>query len=303
MIVWLRHHGHSASQCVKRFAAAPLSSSLNVLVIGVALALPWGAYTLLENLAGLVPATAQRAEVSVFLSRSANPKDIEDVSVKLRAREGVKTVRFVSRDAALSSLKNSTGLGDVIQALRENPLPDALIVELSRNDGDLADEVAGAARTLKAVEHAQVDSAWIRRLEALLGIGRTAVLILSAVLGLAVVAVAFNTIRLQVLTRQDEIEVSRLVGATDAYIRRPFLYLGSLQGALSGAAAIVLVWASLALLNRDVSNLASLYGTAFVLRLPDPWQCLALVVGSTLLGWLGAAISVSKYLGVTPRPQ
>ena len=301
MNVWLRHHAHSASQCVKRLAAAPLSSCLNVLVIGVALALPWGGYTLLDNLAGLVPASTARAEVSVFLSRSADKKDIDDVSAKLRAREGVKSVRFVSRDAALSSLKTSTGLGDVIQALRDNPLPDALIVELSRNDGDLADEVAGAARTLKPVEHAQVDSAWIRRLNAFLGVGRTAVLLLSAVLGLAVLAVAFNTIRLQVLTRRDEIEVSRLVGATDAYIRRPFLYLGGLQGALSGGAAIALVWAALSLLNRDVSTLASLYGTAFVLRLPEPWQCFALVLGSTVLGWLGAVISVSKYLGADPR--
>jgi cell division transport system permease protein len=293
---WLRHHLHSAAQSSARLAAAPLASLLSVLVIGITLALPLGGYALLSNLQGLLPALTYRAEVSVFLAAGTERAEAEDVARGLRAHEGVQEVRFVSRESALAGLKKSAGLAEVIGALPENPLPDAFVVVLTGHDGDLAERVAARARTLKNVAYAQADSAWIQRLNAFLGVGRTAVVLLAMVLGLALVAVIFNTIRLQILTQRDEIEVSRLVGATDAYIRRPFLYFGSLQGALGGLAALGIVAGGLAALNRDVSTLSGLYGTAFQLQLPEWRHCAALVLASALLGWLGAAASVSKHL-------
>lgn len=302
MSAWLRHHGHSAVQSLRRLASAPLASLLSVLVIGVTLALPLGGYTVFANLQGLLPAWTHRADISVFLAAGTERAGAEQVARGLRAQEGVKEVRFVPRESALAGLKKSAGLADVIAALPENPLPDAFVVVLERNDGGLAERVALHARSLQNVSYAQVDSAWIHRLNALLGVGRTAVYLLSLVLGLALVAVTFNTIRLQILTQRDEIEVSRLVGATDAYVRRPFLYFGGLQGALGGLAALGIVAGGLAALNRDVSTLASLYGVPFRLELPDWPYCVVLVLAAAVLGWLGASVSVSKHLqDMTPR--
>jgi len=296
MSAWLRHHGHSAVQSLRRLASAPLASLLSVLVIGVTLALPLGGYTVFSNLQGLLPVWAYRADISVFLATGTERAKAEQVARGLRAQEGVKEVHFVPRESALAGLKKSSGLADVIAALPENPLPDAFVVVLQRNDGALAERVALHARSLQYVSYAQVDSAWIHRLNALLGVGRTAVYLLSLVLGLALVAVTFNTIRLQVLTQRDEIEVSRLVGATDAYIRRPFLYFGGVQGALGGLAALGIVAGGLAALNRDVSTLAALYGVVFRLELPDWPYCAVPVLAAAALGWLGAAASVSKHL-------
>ena len=294
MIAWLRHHRHSAAQALRRIASA--ASALSVLVIGVTLALPLGGYTLMTNLQSWFPASAYRPDVSVFFAAGTAPPEIERVASGLRARAGVKEVRFVPREAALAALKKSTGLSDLIGALPENPLPDALVVVLERQDGELAERVASSARSVKSVASAQVDSAWIRRLDAMLALARSAVLLLALVLGVALLAVVFNTIRLQIVTQRDEIEVLRLVGATDSYIQRPFLYFGSLQGALGGLAALAIVAGSLAALQADVGRLSALYGAGFRLSLPDWRDCAVLVAASALLGWAGAAASVSRHL-------
>jgi cell division transport system permease protein len=293
---WLRHHAHSAGRSFTRLATAPVSAILSALVIGATLALPLSGYTLVVNLEGLLPALAQRAEVNVFLAPGTQRADAEEVARGLRQYEGVMEVRFVSKESALAGLKRSAGLADIIGALPENPLPDAFVVVLARNDGDLGERVAAKARSFKNVAQVQADSGWMRTVQALLGLGRTAVALLAVLLGGALVAVTFNTIRLQILTQRAEIEVSRLVGATDAYIRRPFLYFGSLQGALGGLVAIAIVAGALAVLDQDVASVAAFYGSTVRLRLPDWQDCTGVVVAAALLGWLGAAISVSRHL-------
>ena len=294
MIAWLRHHWLSAGQALKRVASG--ASLLSMLVIGVTLALPLGGYTLMANVQSWLPAAAYRADVSVFFAAGTARTEADRVASGLRTRSGVKEVRFVPREAALESLKKSTGLGDLIGALPENPLPDALVVVLDSQDGNLAESVAAGARASKSVASAQVDSAWIRRLDALLGVARSAVLILSVVLGLGLLAVIFNTIRLQIVTQRDEIEVLKLIGATDSYIRRPFLYFGGIQGALGGLAALAIVAGSLAALQSDVGRLSALYGGAFQLSLPQWRDCAVLMLVSAILGWTGAAASVSRHL-------
>jgi cell division transport system permease protein len=210
-------------------------------------------------------------------------------------------VRFVSRDTALDELSRAAGMGDVIASLRRNPLPDAFVVTLAASDPALADRLELQFKSLGKVAHVQADSAWVRRLDALLRLGRTAVVLLSALLGLALVAVTFNTIRLQILTQRDEIELCRLIGATHAYIRRPFFYLGSLLGLLGGVTALAIVLAALAVLNRDLVQLAPLYGSDLQLRFPGPEEMLTALAASVALGWLGAYLSVSRHLrGVDP---
>jgi len=221
MRAWLQHHGLSLAQTLGRLARSPFATTLNVLAIGVAAALPLGVYCVLGNLDSLSRNASVDPQLSVFLARDAAKTDIAAVEARLKGARGVSSVRFVSRDAALLELNRAAGMEEVIASLPQNPLPDAFVVKLSTSDPVLAERLDLEFKSLPKVAYVQADSAWVKRLDALLRLGRTAVLLLSALLGLALVAVTFNTIRLQILTQRDEIELCRLIGATHAYIRRP----------------------------------------------------------------------------------
>ncbi|HMG58609.1 MAG TPA: permease-like cell division protein FtsX, partial [Burkholderiales bacterium] len=227
--------------------------------------------------------------------------EIATVEARLKGAGGVSGVRFVSRDAALAELNRVAGMQEVIASLPQNPLPDAYVVTLSGSDPALADRLELEFKSLPKVAFVQADSAWVRRLDALLRLGRTAVVLLSALLGLALVAVTFNTIRLQILTQRDEIELCRLIGATHAYIRRPFFYLGSLLGLFGGIAALAIVLSGLTVLNRDLADLAYLYGSNIRLRFPNPNEMISALLAAVALGWLGAYLSVSRHLLETDR--
>ncbi|HMH17234.1 MAG TPA: permease-like cell division protein FtsX [Burkholderiales bacterium] len=296
MRAWLQHHGLSFTQTLGRLARSPFATGLNVLAIGVALALPFGVYCVLGNLESLSRNVSVDPQLSIFLSKDASKADIAAVEVRLKGAEGVRAVRFVSREAALVELSRAAGMDEVIASLRQNPLPDAFVVTLSVSDPALADRLERDFKALPKVAHVQADSAWVKRLDALFRLGRTAVMVLSGLLGLALVAVTFNTIRLQILTQRDEIELCRLIGATHAYIRRPFFYLGSLLGLFGGLAALAFVLASLAVLNRDLVQLTVLYGSDLRLRFPNAGEMAVTLGSSVALGWLGASLSVSRHL-------
>ena len=296
MRVWLQHHRLSLAQTASRLARSPFATALNVLAIGVALALPLGVYSLLTNLEVLSHKVSVDPQLTVFLARDATKADGAAVEGRLRAARGVRSLRFISRDAALAELGRSGGMSEVIASLPQNPLPDAFVVTLSTSDPVLADRLEVEFKALPKVAYVQADSAWVRRLDALLRLGRTAVALLAGLLGTALVAVTFNTIRLHILTQRDEIELCRLIGATHAYIRRPFFYLGSLLGLLGGLAALGIVAAGLAFLNRDVGLLAQLYGSDFGLGMPGPREMAAVLGSAAALGWLGAYLSVSRHL-------
>jgi cell division transport system permease protein len=296
MRVWLQHHRLSLAQITARLAKAPFATSLNVLAIGIALALPFGGYCLLANLESLSRKISVDPQLTVFLARDAAKADIGPLEARLKGTRGVRTVRFIPRDQALADLGRTGGLDEVIASLPQNPLPDAFVVTLSTSDPVLADRIELEFKSLPKVTFVQADSAWVRRLDALLGLGRTGVVLLAGLLGIALVAVTFNTIRLQILTQRDEIELCRLVGATRAYIRRPFFYLGSLLGLLGGLAALAIVLAGLALLNRDLATLAQLYGTDLHLGFPNLREMGVVLGSAAALGWLGAYLSVSRHL-------
>lgn len=296
MTAWLRHHWISFSQTVARLAASPFASFLNIVVIGVALALPLGGYVLLVNFQNFARGLATEPQISVFLSPDASGSDVSEIERRLRASQGVRELQFVGRDRALAALKRTPGMSEVIDTLKDNPLPDAFVVTLAGNDGALVERLENEFKAYPKVAHVQADSAWVKRVDGLLGFGRTVITLLGALLAFALVAVTFNTIRLQILTQRDEIEVARLVGATNAYIRRPFYYLGAVQGALGGLAALALVAFATWLLNRNLGGLSSLYGSELRLRFLEAPDGLAVLAFAAALGWLGAYLSVSKHL-------
>lgn len=301
MSTWLRQHGQTLVLTLKRLVRNPLATLLNVMVIGIALALPLGGYMLLQNLDSVAGQVAGRPQLSLFLARDADKKDIAALEARLKQIPGVRALRFISREQALEDLNQSENLSDVITALQTNPLPDAFVLDTGAGAAEL-EQLEAQLQALPKVARVQLDSAWVKRLESLLALGRMAVLILAALLACGLVAVTFNTIRLQILTQKDEIEVSKLIGATDAFIRRPFFHLGLILGAFGGMAALAIVYLCMQILNRRILELAQLYGSDFRLNffgLPD---CLALLAFAAILGWLGAYMSVSRHLlGIEPR--
>jgi len=298
---WLRQHWQTFRLTLQRLARNPLATLLNVTVIGVALALPLGGYMLLQNLGGVAHQVTGNPQISLFLDRDANKGDIAALELRLKQIPGLRATHFISRDEALEAMRQSENLSDVIAALRTNPLPDAFVLE---TDGGAAEveRLEAELRALPKVAHVQLDSAWVKRLESLLALGRKTVLILATLLACGLVAVTFNTIRLQIVTQKDEIEVSKLMGATDSFIRRPFFHLGLVQGGLGGMAALAIVYLSMHVLNRSILQVAQLYGSDFRLNFFGLSDCLALLAFAAVLGWLGAYMSVSRHLsGVEPR--
>ena len=301
MSAWLQQHWQSLSLTLRRLARNPLGTLLNVTVIGVALALPLGGYLLLQNLGGIAASVRANPQVSLFLERDAGKADVAALQARLKELPGIRSLRFVPRTEALAELERSEQLSDVIAALQTNPLPDAFVLETAGGSAEM-EKLAAQLKSLPKVAHVQLDSGWVRRLESLLRLGRAAVLILATLLACGLVAVTFNTIRLQILTQKDEIEVSKLIGATDAFIRRPFFHLGLIQGTLGGLAALAIVYLCTLILNRSIGELAQLYGSDFRLSFFGPGDCLALLAFAAILGWLGTYMSVSRHLsGIEPR--
>lgn len=303
MIRWVRQHAQVFLRTLARFIAQPVAAALNALVIGVALSLPAVGYVLLDNLGAAAQGIAARPQLSLFLRLDANAQAVADIQARLEAHPSVAAARFVPKEVALEQLAERTGLPELASALDGNPLPDAFVVD-ARADlppsglERLREELAG----WPGVDHVQLDSAWARRLDALLRLGRTGIAVLGALLGIALVLASFNTIRLQILTQREEIEVSKLIGATDGFIRRPFLYYGALLGLAGGAIAWGIVEACLRLLEAPVAELSRLYGGSFRLASLGWRESLALLGLSAALGWLGAILSVSRHLrDIEPR--
>ncbi len=302
MRAWLRHHALSFAQTIRRFAATPFASLLNALVIGVALALPLGGYVLLANLQQFARGLAADPQISVFLAPEASKSDITELDRRLRGTPGVTKVQFVGREQALAGIKRVPGMAEVVATLRDNPLPDAFVATLDASEPELAVRLEQEIKSFPRVTHVQADSAWVQRVSSLLKFGRTAVALMATLFSFALVAVTFNTIRLQILTQRDEIEVSKLIGATNAYIRRPFFYLGALQGMFGGLAACGIVEFSIFVLNRDLAGLGTLYGAETKLELLGLTDGLAVLAFAAALGWLGTFLSVSKHLyKIEPR--
>lgn len=298
----LAQHLSLLRAATRRIFNPPLAGLLNIMVIGIALSLPAGMYVLLQNAQGLVQQLSGTPQISVFLSMDAKADDIEKLRKQLAQHPAVEHVEFVPRDQALQQLKQSTGLADVIGGLEKNPLPDAFVIHPKPGNAQTLDKLRTEIGTFPKVEQAQLDSVWAYKLEALLKFATLAVLILASLLSLALIAITFNTIRLQILTQRDEIEVSKLIGASNGFIRRPFLYFGAMQGLLGGIAAYLIITASLALLNRPLNTLSQLYASQFTLHSLNLGDSLSLLLFSLYLGWLGAWLSVARHLAqVEPR--
>lgn len=296
MRAWLRQHRLALAAAARKWRAQRGAALLNALALGVALALPAGGYVVLEGLDRLSTRSTIDPQLSIFMRTDAGPEAARQLAARLRNDARVHRVRLITREEALTSLRGTSGLADVVAVLGSNPLPDTLVVAVAGSGDGLLDQLAEEFGRMPGVALAQVDALWARRLAALERVGRLALALIAAILAVGLVAIAFNTIRLQILTQRDEIEVSKLIGATDGFIQRPFLYLGLLQGLSGVLVALALVWAGLALMNTEIVGLARTYGSDFRLPFFSAGDAAAVALFAGGLGWVGAYMSVSKYL-------
>lgn len=302
MTLWFRQHRYALAAALVHLRRSPGGFLFNILVVAIALALPFTGVTLLDNVRPMSEQLSVDPEISVFLRQDTPREQAEALAVSLRqaVRDRQAKIVFTPREQALEQLKDKSGLADVLTTLGENPLPDSYVLKLDafRNaqaGGDV-DQLAAQIRALPGVDTVQVDSAWVKRLAALLNVLRLALLLLAATLGTVVVAVIFNTIRLQVMTQREEILVSKLIGATDSFIHRPFYYTGALLGLCAGGVALGAVSLALRPLNVAIAEFARLYASEFQLAPLPPLAMAGLLALSAGLGLIGALLSVQRHL-------
>lgn len=295
---WLRQHRYALAVAIRRLLAQPFSSLANLLVIALTLTLPILAAAILITAQPVATQLSVSPEMTLFISPSADAQAGKEVSQRLKEEfnEDIEAVRLVPREQALAMFNKNPNWSQALAVLPENPLPDAVVVTL-RDHPDLAahaDALATQWRQWDQVDLVQHDSAWVQRLEAILRFARIGLYLLAAGVALVVLATVFNTVRMQALTQREEIGVARLVGATEAFVRRPFLYLGALTGLTAGLAAIAFAWFALMPLNAALGRLAQSYGTSLTLRLPDSVDLTLAVLVVAILGALSARLSVMR---------
>lgn len=294
---FLRHFQtlfYSLGQLTRR----PFSTMMTVAVIGIALALPAGLHVLLKNVQMVLSGWDGAAQVSLFLHRETPEPVAQALAEKLRARPEVASVDYISAEQAMEEFRLLSGFGEALGALEENPLPPVLVVHptVALQGPDALAELVDELELEGSVELAQLDMQWVKRLYGLMDIGRRGVWVLASLLALAVLLVVGNTIRLAIQNRRDEIVITKLIGGTDTFIRRPFLYTGFWYGLLGGFIAFFLVQASMWLLAGPVNNLAGLYNSNFRLHGMDLATVSALLGGGLLLGLFGSWLAVGRHL-------
>ena len=294
----LRQHLYALSVTLRRLAAQPFSSLTNLLVIALALSLPLLGASLLVSVQPVAKELSVTPELTVFLKMDAAKGQAEQIAARIRKdhADQLEAVRVIVKDAALSDLRANPAWEQALKVLPGNPLPDAVVVTLKPGD-DLAvraDSLAATWRKWPGVDLVQLDSAWVQRLEALLRFARIGLMLLAISVALVVLATVFNTVRMQALSQREEIGVARLVGATEAFVRRPFLYLGGITCTLAALIGIAVARLALIPLNQALSSLARSYDAEFALTLPPASMLALAVLCVAVLGSLSARWSVQR---------
>jgi cell division transport system permease protein len=281
-----------------RLARKPFSTLMTAAVIGIALALPVALHLLVENGRALAGRLDTGTDMSVFLKKEVNLEGARSVADRIETRDDVGEVELIPADAALERFRARSGFGDALDALDENPLPHALVVHPAEGHTQPVDveALANALRAMPEADIVQDDLQWVRRFNAILEIVRRTVLLATILFGTAVLVVVGNTIRLDIEGRRDEIVIIKLIGGSDGFVRRPFLYTGIWYGLAGGLIALLVVTTGALLLGGPVERLATLYNSDFSLRTLGVAASATLLAVGGLLGWLGSWIAAARHL-------
>src|SRR5262245_7333072 len=281
-----------------RLAQHKLATTLTILVIGIALALPACLHLLVQN-AQLATGNWNRAvDLTVFLKRPTSAEEARRTAERIRQRRDVEEAQLILADEALKEFRRDSGFGDAIDALNENPLPHTIIVRPAADYTNTAtlQSLAADVRALPSVEVVQLDTAWVNRLNAILEAFQRGLILAAAVLGLGVMVIVGNTIRLDIQNRRDEIEVTKLVGGSEAFVRRAFLYNGFWYGLAGSLIAWLIATVATGVLRGPVARIAGLYGSGFQVEGLDLEASGVLLASGIALGWLGSYIAATRHL-------
>lgn len=295
---WVVRHLQVALASLGRLSRSPFSTLMTAAVIGIALALPTGLHVALSNVQQLAGGWEGAATLSLFLKKEANQEQVARLTTSLRQHPQIAQVQLIEPELALEEFRRLSGFEGALDALDENPLPAVLVIEPLPQYGtpEATERLMQELNGHQEVDFTQVDLEWVRRFHAITEIVRRGVLVIAALLGLAVLLIVGNTIRLEIQNRRDEIEITKLIGGTNAFIRRPFLYGGIWYGLFGGVIAWLLVSISLWLLDGPIERLAGLYHSDFDLSAIDIPTLILLLGASTLLGLLGSWTAVGRHL-------
>lgn len=293
---WLNQHAQALDLVTKRMRENLLATILMFVLMGVTLCLPGTLYVIVDNLNRLAGSMQSEPQISLFLKLDAESGTVSEIDDKLAAHSSVESHRFASKETAWEQLQQNAETATVAANLESNPLPDAYFITPKTLSPEEIESLQAELQQWEGVELAQLDTSWIKRLNAILQLGKKGILVLVILLGFALIVIIGNTIRLQILTQREEIEVSKLIGATDSFIRRPFLYAGTIYGFGGGIVAWLLLVAIISLFNLSVADLAELYASGFRLDLPSTQTSLLIIASAVLLSWLGSYIAVNRSL-------
>jgi cell division transport system permease protein len=287
-----------------RLVRTPLASLLTLIVIGVALALPAGLALVVENLRSATGDLGNAVDFTVHFKLGTPIERVQQIATNGRERPGIESITVTTAAQALEEFKQASGFGDALTALEDNPLPNHIVVRPAKTASGPA-EIESMRRYFAAfpeVDIVQLDLDWVRRLHSLLDVLKRVLWVVMAVLGLGVLAVIGNTIRLEILNRRPEIEVTKLVGGSNAFVRRPFLYTGLFYGLGGAVLAALIVVGAMAYLDQAVGELSAQYGGRFRMAGLGSNGLLILAGTGASLGWLGALISTGRHLRrIEPR--
>ncbi|QNH11142.1 permease-like cell division protein FtsX [Xanthomonas sp. SI] len=296
--VWWDHHLHSIVYSLGRAMRKPWATLLTMAVMALALALPLGLSIALDNLKQFAGSVQQSRDINVFLKTDIDAAAANALATSLRGRADVAAVALRTPEQGMAELRDSAGLGEALDALDDNPLPTLLIVTPAAADDA---QLAASLSALPQADLVQHDALWRKRLDGWLRFGERLVQVLSVLLGAGAALVVGNTVRLDIQSRREEIGVLQLLGASDGFIRRPFLYLGAWYGFGAGVLALGLIATSGLALGPPLAELADSYGSHFALHGLDALHSAFVLLGTLLLGWLGAWLVTGHFLRQT-RP-
>ena len=287
---WLNQHQQALKQVLARMRHQLLATFMMCCVMGVTLCLPSMLYVIVDNLNRLAGNVKSEPQITLFLKLESDSATVDKISEQLSKNNLVDHYQFADKAMAWQKLQESEGTKLVTADLDKNPLPDAFFVFPKSVAPEAIAQLQSELQTWDGIELAQVDANWIKRFDAILQLAKQAILVLVGLLGFG------NTIRLQIMTQREEIEVSQLIGATNGFIRRPFLYAGALYGFGGGIAACGMLAGVVSVFNQSIAKIANLYASDFTLSLPQPMLIVGLIIAAICLGWVAAYFAVSRSL-------
>jgi cell division transport system permease protein len=301
---WLERHVQTFVSSLGRLWAQPFATLLTLLVIGIALALPACLHVLVQNVREASGGWGNALDISVYMKPAATLDQARQAQKRIAQRRDVEDVTLVEADAALKEFRRNSGFGEALDALKDNPLPHALVVRPAADYREPAqvETLTADLRKIEGVDIVQLDTAWVSRFNAILNVVRRVVLLAAGLFALGILVIVGNTIRLDIENRRDEIEVTKLVGGSDGFVRRPFLYNGVWYGLGGGLIAWLIVTVVITVLGDPVQRIAGLYGSSFQLHGLGAEGSGVLLVGGALLGWLGSFIAATREIrGIEPK--